>query len=150
MSTVKYTTTHEWIEVDETEEATGITEGTIGITERAQLMYGQIVFVDISPLQECEQAEIIGRIETESGGNFYLYAPVAGEIHQINAALEDDIELINRLPEGDGWICKIHIDNLSELNSLLDIDEYAAYEEEEIDEKEYLPETDFYEDVDDY
>lgn len=140
---VKYTTTHEWIEVDGT-------EGTIGITERAQLLYGQIVFVDVPPLQECEQAEIIGRIETESGGSFYLYAPVAGEIHRINMALEDDIELINQLPEGDGWICKIHIDNLTELNSLLDIDEYAAYEEEEIDEKEYLPETDFYENVDDY
>ena len=65
-------------------------------------------------------------------------------------SLGKTISLINRLPEGDGWICKIHIDNLSELNSLLDIDEYAAYEEEEIDEKEYLPETDFYEDVDDY
>lgn len=140
---MKYTTTHEWIEVVDT-------EGTIGITERAQLIYGEIVFVDVSPSQECEQGEIIGRIETETGGNFYLYAPVAGEIYEVNTALEDDIQLINSLPEGDGWICKIYIDNLSELDSLLSLDDYEDYEEDELDEGEYLPETDFYENIDDY
>jgi glycine cleavage system H protein len=140
---VKYTTTHEWIEVVDT-------EGTIGITERAQLIYGEIVFVDVSPSQECEQGEIIGRIETETGGNFYLYAPVAGEIHEVNTALEEDIQLINSLPEGDGWICKIYIDNLSELDSLLTLEDYEDYEEDELDEGEYLPETDFYENIDDY
>ncbi len=143
MSTVKYTTTHEWIEVVDT-------EGTIGITERAQLIYGEIVFVDVSPSQECEQGEIIGRIETETGGNFYLYAPVAGEIYEVNTALEEDIQLINSLPEGDGWICKIYIDNLSELDSLLSLEDYEDYEEDELDEGEYLPETDFYENIDDY
>ncbi len=143
MSTVKYTTTHEWIEVVDT-------EGTIGITERAQLIYGEIVFVDVSPSQECEQGEIIGRIETETGGNFYLYAPVAGEIYEVNTALEEDIQLINSLPEGDGWICKIYIDNLSELDSLLTLEDYEDYEEDELDEGEYLPETDFYENIDDY
>lgn len=140
---MKYTTTHEWIEVVDT-------EGTIGITERAQLIYGEIVFVDVSPSQECEQGEIIGRIETETGGNFYLYAPVAGEIHEVNTALEEDIQLINSLPEGDGWICKIYIDNLSELDSLLTLEDYEDYEEDELDEGEYLPETDFYENIDDY
>lgn len=143
LSKVKYTTTHEWIEVEET-------EGTIGITERAQHMYGEIIFVDVSPAQECEQGEIIGRIETETGGNFYIYAPVAGEIYEVNTVLEEDIEIVNSLPESDGWICKIDIDNLSELDSLLDLDEYEDYEEEELDEGEYLPETDFYENIDDY
>lgn len=143
MSTVKYTTTHEWIEVVDT-------EGTIGITERAQHLYGEIIFVDVSPEQECEQGEIIGRIETETGGNFYLYAPVAGEIHEVNTALEEDIQFINSVPEGDGWICKIYIDNLSELDSLLNLEEYEDYEEDELDEGEYLPETDFYENIDDY
>ncbi|MDE0088085.1 MAG: glycine cleavage system protein H [Candidatus Poribacteria bacterium] len=140
---MKYTTTHEWIEVVDT-------EGTIGITERAQLIYGEIVFVDVSSSQECEQGEIIGRIETETGGNFYLYAPVAGEIYEVNTALEEDIQLINSLPEGDGWICKIYIDNLSELDSLLSLEDYEDYEEDELDEGEYLPETDFYENIDDY
>ena len=114
MSTVKYTTTHEWIEVNDS-------EGTIGITERSLLIYGEIIFVDVSPEQECEQGEIIGRVETETGGNFYLYAPVAGEIYEVNETLEEDVEVINVAPEGDGWICKIYIDNLSELDSLLGI-----------------------------
>lgn len=143
MSTVKYTTTHEWIEVDDT-------EGTIGITERAQHIYGEIIYIDISPEQECEQGEIIGRIETETGGNFYLYAPVAGEIYEVNPALEDSIEVVNSIPEGDGWICKIYIDNPNELGSLLTLEDYEDYEEDELDEGEYLPETDFYEDIDDY
>lgn len=143
MNIVKYTTTHEWIEVKDS-------EGTIGITERALLIYGEIIFVDVSPEQECEQSEIIGRIETETGGNFYLYAPVAGEIYEVNEALEEDVELINVAPEGDGWICKIYIDNLSELDSLLELDDYETYEEDEIDDSEYMPETDFYENIDDY
>ena len=143
MSTVKYTTTHEWIEVVNI-------DGTIGITERAQLIYGEVTYVDISPAQECEQGEIIGRIETETGGNFYLYAPVAGEIYEVNTALEENIELINSLPENDGWICKIHIDNPNELDALLSLEEYENYEEDELDENEYLPETNFYENIDDY
>lgn len=143
MSDLKYTTTHEWIEVVDT-------DGTIGITERARLIYGEIIFIDVAPEQECEQGEIIGRIETETGGNFYLYAPVAGEIYEVNSVIEEDIELVNSVPEGDGWICKIRIDNPSELDSLLDLDEYEDYEEDELDEGEYLPETDFYENLDDY
>lgn len=140
---MKYTTTHEWIEVVGS-------DGTIGITERAQLIYGEIIFIDVSPEQECEQGEIIGRIETETGGNFYLYAPVAGEIYEVNAALDEDIDLINNVPENDGWICKIYIDNLSELDSLMTLTDYEDYEEDEIDEGEYLPETDFFENIDDY
>ena len=143
MSTVKYTTTHEWIEVNDS-------EGTIGITERALLIYGEIVYVDVSPEQECEQGEIIGRIETETGGNFCLYAPVAGEIYEVNDALEEDVDVINIAPEGDGWICKIYIDNLSELDSLLELDDYETYEEDAFDDSEYMPETDFFENIDDY
>lgn len=143
MSTVKYTTTHEWIEVNDS-------EGTIGITERALLIYGEIVYVDVSPEQECEQGEIIGRIETETGGNFYLYAPVAGEIYEVNDALEEDVDVINVAPEGDGWICKIYIDNLSELDSLLELDDYETYEEDAFNDSEYMSETDFFENIDDY
>lgn len=143
MSIVKYTTTHEWIEVKDS-------EGTIGITERALLIYGEIIFVDVSPEQECEQGEIIGRVETATGGNFYLYSPVAGEIYEVNETLEENVEAINVAPEGDGWICKIYIDNLSELDSLLELDDYETYEEDELDDSKYMPETDFFENIDDY
>ena len=140
---MKYTTTHEWIEVVKT-------EGTLGITERAKLIYGEIIYIDVSAELDCEQGEIIGRIETETGGNFYLYAPVAGEIFEVNPAIEDDIDIVNTDPEGDGWICKMKIDNPNELDSLLELDDYEDFEEDEIDEDEYLPETDFFEDIDDY
>ena len=141
---IKYTTTHEWIEVFES----GVCN--VGITERIQDVYGDIVFVELPVPGEYEQGEIIGRIETSEGRNFYIYAPVSGEIYEINTAIDDDIELLNRFPEGDGWVCKFHMENPSEIESLLDLREYEVHEEEELNEEEYLPETDFYENVEDY
>ena len=143
MSKVKYTTTHEWIEIFGE-------ECSVGITERIQEMYSEIVFVELPSLGEFEQGEILGRIETSDGRNFYIYTPLSGEVYEINTALEDDIELINRFPEGDGWICKLRIESPTELETLLSPNEYASHEEEELNEEEYLPEIDFYEDVDDY
>ncbi len=141
---MKYTVTHEWIQVSD--EA----EGTIGITERIQEMYSNIIFVELPPLRDFEQGEILGRIETADGKNFYIYAPVSGEVYEINTALEDDIQLLNRFPESDGWICKLYIENLSEFDSLLNLVEYYNYEEDEPCAEEYMPEVDFYENVDDY
>lgn len=139
MSEVKYTTTHEWIEVINS-------EGIVGITERAQQAYGDIVFVEL-PLvgDELEQEDTIGRIEVADGGTFPVYAPVTGEIIEVNFALEDNPDLINRSPEGDGWICKMSIEGPRELDILMGSDEYEEYEEEdELDDDEYVGETDFY------
>ncbi len=143
---IKYTTTHEWIEIFDL----GSRECNVGITERIQDIYGDIVFVDLPQLDEYEQGEIIGRIETSDGQNHYIYAPISGEVYEINTALEDDIELLNRFPEGDGWICKFYMENPSEIEALLSLREYERHEEDELDEEEYLPETDFYENVEDY
>ncbi len=143
---IKYTTTHEWIEILDLDSW----ECNVGMTERIQDVYGNIVFVDLPQLDEYEQGEIIGRIETSDGQNHYIYAPVSGEIYEINSALEDDIELLNRFPEGDGWICKFYMENPSEIDALLSLSEYEAHEEDELNEEEYLPETDFYENVEDY
>ena len=139
MSEVKYTTTHEWIEVINS-------EGIVGITERAQQAYGDIVFVEL-PLvgDEFEQEDTIGRIEVADGGTFPVYAPVTGEIIEVNFLLEDDPDLINRSPEGDGWICKMSIEGPRELDILMGPDKYEEYEEEEeLDDDEYVGETDFY------
>ena len=115
-----------------------------------QEIYSNIIFIELPPLGEFEQAEIMGHLETSDGRNFYIHAPVSGEVYEVNTALEDDIELLNRFPEGDGWICKIRIENPSEIEALLTLTEYEAYEEEELNEEEYLPETDFYENIEDY
>ena len=139
MSEIKYTTTHEWIEIIDS-------EGIVGITERAQQTYGSIVFVEL-PLvgDELEQEDTIGRIEVADGGTFPVYAPVTGEIIEVNFALEDDPDLINRSPEGDGWICRMSIEGPRELDILMGPDEYEEYEEEnELDDDEYVGETDFY------
>lgn len=139
MSEVKYTTTHEWIEVINS-------EGIVGITERAHQAYGDVVFVEL-PLvgDELEQEDTIGRIEVADGGTFPVYAPVTGEIIEVNFALEDNPDLINRSPEGDGWICKMSIEGPRELDILMASDEYEEYEEEdELDDDEYVGETDFY------
>ena len=141
---IKYTATHEWIEF------LNSTECNIGITERIQEVYSNIIFIELPILGEYEQGEIIGRIETSDGRNFYIYAPISGEVYEINDGLEDDIELINRFPEGDGWICKFRIENPNEIDTLLNRKEYEAHEEEELNEDEYLPETDFYENIEDY
>ncbi|MDE0042657.1 MAG: glycine cleavage system protein H [Candidatus Poribacteria bacterium] len=143
MNEVKYTATHEWIEVTNN-------EGVVGITERVQLIYGDIIFVDLPPVnEEFEQDDVIGRVEVADGDSFPIHAPITGEIRTVNAALEDDPDIINRSPEGDGWICKMSVESSKELDVLMDAKEYDSYEEEEPDE-DLLSETDFYDNEDDY
>ena len=144
MSEVKYTNTHEWIEVIES-------EGMVGITERAQLEYGDIVYVELPNVDdEYEQYEQISIIETADGDRFSVCAPITGEIKAVNTGLEDNPDLINRSPEGDGWICRMSIESpRRELGMLMTEDEYNEYEEEEIDQ-DYMSETDFYEHEEEY
>jgi glycine cleavage system H protein len=140
---VKYTPTHEWIEVDGS-------EGVIGITERKQLECGEIVYVELPAVgDEYEEEEAIGRLETADGSSYPVYAPVTGEILEVNTALEDGPDLINQSPEGDGWICRISIESPRELDALMDAGAYDEYEEEEPDD-EFLDEEDFYDDEEDY
>lgn len=137
----KFTTTHEWIEVGEN-------DGVVGITERIQLEYGDIVFVELPTVgDEYEQDEPLGRAEVGDGDTFPIHAPVTGEIKEINAILEEDPDLINHSPEGDGWICRISIESARELNILMEVDDYNDYEDEELDD-EYMDEEDFYDDDD--
>lgn len=143
MNEVKYTTTHEWIEVKDN-------EGVVGITERVQLIYGDIIFVDLPPVnEEFEQDDVIGRVEVADGDSFPIHAPITGEIRAINAILEDDPDVINRSPEGDGWICRMSVESSKELDVLMDAKEYDIYEEEEPDE-DFLSETDFYDNDEDF
>jgi glycine cleavage system H protein len=143
LSEVKYTTTHEWIEIIGS-------EGTVGISERAQLTYGNIVFIELPPPEEeFEQDDIIGRLETADGESYSVRTPVTGEVCAVNTSLDDDPDLINRSPEGDGWICRMTIESPRELDVLMDEEEYDEYEEEELDE-DYMEEEDFYDDDEGY
>jgi glycine cleavage system H protein len=143
LNEVKYTTTHEWIEVTDN-------EGVVGITERVQLIYGDIIFVDLPPVNEdFEQDDVIGRVEVVDGDSFPIHAPITGEIRAVNTVLEDAPDVINRSPEGDGWICKMGVESSKELDVLMNAKEYDTYEEEEPDD-DVLSETDFYDLEDDY
>lgn len=116
---LKYTKDHEWIKVE------GNT-ATVGITEFAQRELGDIVFVDISTKgQSLGANEIFGTVEAVKTVSD-LYLPVSGTITEVNPGLESNPEEVNADPYGKGWMIKMTIDNMAEVNDLLDA---AAYQQ---------------------
>lgn len=114
---LKYTKDHEWISIDGE-------IATIGITDYAQGELGDIVYVEIESLgEELSKEEIFGSVEAVKTVSD-LFIPVSGEITEMNENLEDNPELINDDPYGDGWIIKMKISDISELASLLSADDY--------------------------
>lgn len=116
---LKYTKDHEWLRVDNN-------IGIIGITDYAQSELGDIVFVDINKnLSDIKKGETFGTIEAVKTVSD-LFSPVSGKIMEINSDLESNAEVINKDPYGNGWIIKIEILNVSEINELLDVEAYKA------------------------
>ncbi len=114
---LKYTKDHEWILVDGD-------QATIGITDYAQGELGDIVYVEIESIgNELQKEEIFGSVEAVKTVSD-LFIPVSGEITEMNENLEDNPELINDDPYGDGWIIKMKINDSNELGDLLGADEY--------------------------
>lgn len=114
---VKYTSEHEWIRM-EGEEA------YVGITDYAQDQLGDIVFVDVTAEGETlEQGEVFGTIEVVKTVSD-LFLPVGGEVLEINPALEENPELVNKDPYGDGWLIRIRPTDLSQLDGLMDAEAY--------------------------
>jgi glycine cleavage system H protein len=117
-----YTDEHEWIEV----------EGdiaTVGITEYAQGQLGDIVFVELpevgAMIQQGKDAAVVESVKAASD----VYAPITGEITEVNPALEEDPALVNSSPEEDGWFFKMTIAAEAELDGLMDEDGYKAFVE---------------------
>ena len=114
---LKYTKDHEWIKIDSD-------IATIGITSFAQSELGDIVFIDIDTEgEELEKEEVFGTIEAVKTVSD-LFMPVSGEVTDFNQVLEDNPELINTDPYGDGWIIKVSILETSILDELLSSDQY--------------------------
>ncbi|MFA5803431.1 MAG: glycine cleavage system protein GcvH [Melioribacteraceae bacterium] len=114
---LKYTKDHEWIKIDGN-------VGTIGITDFAQGELGDIVYVDIAPdISELTIGESFGTIEAVKTVSD-MYAPVSGKVLELNKKLNDEPQLVNTDPYGEGWIIKVELSNASQLNDLLDV---AAY-----------------------
>ncbi|MDF2154851.1 glycine cleavage system protein GcvH [Vibrio sp. CAU 1672] len=123
--TLKFTDSHEWVRDN------GDGTVTIGISEHAQEMLGDVVFVDLPEVEsEVEAGENFSLVESVKAASD-IYSPVSGEIVEINEDLEESPELINEEPYEGGWIVKVKLSDPSELDELKDADEYLNSIEEE-------------------
>jgi glycine cleavage system H protein len=117
---LKYTKEHEWVHLE------GDT-GTVGITDYAQDQLGDIVFVDLPAVgATVKQMDKFGEIESVKAVS-ELYSPVTGEIVEANAALADRPELVNDDPFGEGWMLRIRLSDLGEIQKLLSAQEYDEF-----------------------
>ena len=116
---LKYTKDHEWIKLD------GDT-ATIGITEFAQRELGDIVYVEIETVGKTLEAEsVFGTVEAVKTVSD-LFLPVAGTITELNSALASTPELVNTDPYGKGWMIKMKVKNVADVQELMDADAYSA------------------------
>tara|TARA_B100000929_G_scaffold125313_1_gene99276 strand:- start:176 stop:553 length:378 start_codon:yes stop_codon:yes gene_type:complete len=115
---LKYTKEHEWLKVD------GET-AIIGITEHAQSELGDIIFIEFPNVdQKIEKNEPFGTIEAVKTVAD-LFAPVSGKVIEINETLEDNPEFVNSDPYVNGWIVKVSISDISEMEELMSADKYG-------------------------
>jgi glycine cleavage system H protein len=117
-SELKYTKDHEWVRIEGN-------EAVIGITDFAQRELGDIVYIDINTVgDEVAQDEVFGSVEAVKTVSD-LFMPVTGTINEVNAALNDNPELVNSDPYGEGWMVKVTLADEASVDGLLDA---AAYQ----------------------
>ncbi|HOJ87808.1 MAG TPA: glycine cleavage system protein GcvH [Pseudothermotoga sp.] len=120
----KYAKTHEWVQVEGK-------VATVGISNFAQDKLGDVVYVDLPQVGKVvKKGETLMSIESVKAASD-VYAPVSGKVLQVNEKLNDQPELVNKDPEGEGWLVKIEMTNPNELNELLDEGAYKKHCEEE-------------------
>lgn len=116
---LKYTKSHEWVRVE------GDT-ATVGITEHAQDLMGDMVFVELpevgASLQAASDCAVVESVKAASD----VYAPIDGEVTEVNDAVADSPELVNKDPFGDGWMFKMTVADSSQLDALMDPSAYEA------------------------
>ena len=120
MSIIKFTKDHEWIKLDGE-------VATVGITDYAQQQLGDVVFVELPEVGRNvvagKEAAVVESVKAASE----VYAPVAGDVVEVNEALADDPALVNRDPQGEGWFVKLRIESQGDLDDLLDEAAYKEY-----------------------
>ena len=116
---LSYTNDHEWIKIEGN-------IASVGITDFAQSELGDIVFIEVETIGEIlNKNEVFGTVEAVKTVSD-LFIPVSGKVLEFNNALEDNPELVNDSPYGDGWIVKIEISNTDEIPDLLDSEAYKS------------------------
>lgn len=118
--TLKYAESHEWVRVEESGEL------TIGITDHAQDLLGDLVYAELPEVGQRfsakEECMLLESVKAASD----IYMPINGEISAVNSALEDSPELINEDSFGEGWLFKIQPDNKSDIEGLLSAEAYET------------------------
>jgi glycine cleavage system H protein len=120
---LKYTKDHEWVRVEGD-------LGVIGVTHHAQAALGDVVFVELPAVgTKIRASEPFGTIESVKAVS-ELFAPVSGEVAEVNSALQDGPETVNADPHGGGWMIKVRLADPGELAGLLDASSYAKLADE--------------------
>jgi glycine cleavage system H protein len=118
----KYSEDHEWIRVEGD-------EGVIGITDYAQESLSDVVYVELPEVGDrFKKDDILATVESVKAASD-VYMPVTGEVLEINEALDDSPELVNKDPFGAAWFVRVRISDPAELDGLLDAEGYAAFVE---------------------
>jgi len=116
-SNLQYTKDHEWLNVEGS-------VGTIGITEYAQGELGDVVFVELPAVgTTLTQGKAFGTIEAVKAVSD-LYAPISGQVTEVNKKVQETPEVVNKDPYGDGWMIKVKLANPTEATSLIDAEAY--------------------------
>ena len=120
---VKYLSSHEWVKLEEDGTV------TVGISDHAQDLFGDIVFVELPEVGQQinaeEEAAVVESVKAASD----VYSPISGEVTEINEKLIDEPEVVNASPYEDGWFYKMKPQDLSSLEGLLSPEEYANSQE---------------------
>lgn len=117
-SELKFLPSHEWVSVDGD-------VATVGVSDHAQELLGDLVFVELPEVEsDISAGDSVGVIESVKAASD-TYAPISGEIIEVNSELEDSPERINDDPYGDGWMYKVKMEDVGELDNLLDADSYT-------------------------
>ena len=115
---LKYTKDHEWVKLDGN-------IATVGVTDFAQSELGDIVYVEVDTIDEIlEKDQVFGTVEAVKTVSD-LFLPMSGKIIEFNESLSDSPESINDSPYDDGWIIKVEVSNLEEINQLLNNNDYS-------------------------
>ena len=117
---LKFLSSHEWARI----ESDGTI--TIGISDHAQDLLGDIVFVELPEIGQTLDAESDAAIVESVKAASDVYSPISGEVKEVNSLLEDQPEIINSSPYEDGWFYKISPSDLGELDNLLSPEDYSA------------------------
>ncbi len=122
MSTIKFTEDHEWVRIDDDDDAV-----VVGITDYAQEQLGELVFIELpevgADITQGDEAAVIESVKAAGD----VKSPVTGSILEVNEALTDEPGIVNDNPETEGWFFKVKTGDLSELDDLMDEEAYRSF-----------------------